>query len=108
MKRKKTTSWVGEDSRMSKETSPSWAGAFAALGVFLVLDYFYQDRVSLAQVLTGLGTIVLAPQLYFRPLRLTQFFTSLFKSHAPVPQPVTWLAMAGIALIFASIGVRWL
>jgi hypothetical protein len=97
-----------DDSRMSKETSPGWAGAFAALGVFFILGYFYQDRTSLAQALTGLGIIALAPHVYFRPCRLTQSFTSLFMPRATVPQPVTWLAMAGIALVFASIGVRWL
>ncbi len=97
-----------EETKMRGETSLRWAVAFVLLGAFYVIEYFYQGRASLGPALTGLGFLALAPHSYFQPVRLRAPLSTQLKSASPVPRPASWLAVVGVLLLLAGIGVRWL
>ena len=93
---------------MFKGAGLGWAAACVVLGVFNIADYLYQGRASLGPALSGLGFLALAPHSYLRPIRMTEPLAAQFKTIESMPRIVSLLAVTGVLLLLAGVGIRWL
>lgn len=92
----------------SKERGWVWAILFVAIGAINIADWLYGARTNTYHFLFGLGFLLVAPQAFLHPIRLTAPLRGQFKIKPRASTPIDWLAIAGIVLLVSGLVVRWL
>lgn len=82
-----------------------WPILLVLLGSFNIVDYFYKFTFAPADLLVGLGLLLMAPLAYFYPS------TYRFRKNAIRVRPsawTKWLSYLGIMLAILGFTIKWL
>ena len=82
-----------------KQRSWVWGTLFVAMGLFNVIDFFYQGRTAIHSLLTGVGFLLFTPKAFLHPLHFTKPLRPQLIPSPVTSKPIAWLSIVGTVLI---------
>jgi hypothetical protein len=101
-----------EDAQALPATTPKPSIPLAVFGAALVLLnlWIWVGNSNASYLIAAVSFAALTPGFYFSPIRFRRSFLANAEAIRTIKQPawVTGSTIAGLALLFASLAVRWL